>query len=950
MRAHLTIATVNINGRTHLSDGQRVCKWNAVHATAKKKRIGIIAVQETHLDDAELNRITNLYGRRLTIYNSPLPGRELASAGVAFVLNREVVETGSPEVVVLVPGRAILLQIEWKKGQKSTLLNIYAPNDPVEQCAFWKEVEAGLAREGRTMRPDFVLGDFNIVEDPLDRAPMGAHNENQTTLDALISMRESINVTDAWRHTHESTRLFTHKSTRNHLSRLDRIYATPPLHKLMFEWAIGPTPIHTDHDMVKVKFAPSDAPDIGHGRWTWPAALLGNQVLNDAVIEKAWILQQEIQRVAGRETRSEERNPQTLLKAFKDDIKNMAMKTGQKSLPKMENRINSIMKDIGDLENNLSIDRDPETRDDIAILRMELGQLIDKKEGWRRGNEKATWDLKGETMSLYWINVNKEKRPRDTIHRLQVQGSLPPLYENTSAKMASIARAHYDQVQRPKEDAAHTPEQRELYIQQALDSIPEDRKLNAQESDKLAGEITPEDVVEAIAMLKAKKATGLDGIPYEIWRMLDKACFTKMVDGVEIPLTISGVLSSIFEDVKDHGVNETAAFNAGWLCPLYKKKDRTNPANYRPITLLNTDYKLMTKALSMRLAKTISKMIHEDQAGFIAGRSIFDHVRLTQTVIAHAEAEEQNRVIIALDQEKAYDRIQHDYLWRTLEEFRVPAPFIKAIKALYTGADTVVAVNSVMSEPFRVTRGVRQGDPLSCLLFDLAIEPLACLLRTNPTLEGIRIPGQTRRLLVNLFADDTLIYLSNNNRYDDLQKVLTIWCAAAGAKFNEDKTEVVPIGTTEHRARVLESRRLQPDGEPLEESIRIAADGHAIRSLGAWIGNNVDNAEPWSPIMDSIKSSLDQWQKGHPTMKGKRLIVQMVVGGKTQYLTRAQGMPVEVEKRISKMVREFIWDSPTASPISMATLSKPERRHRPTRHICQKQSDRDTLDQVIPVP
>ena len=84
--------------------------------------------------------------------------------------------------------------------------------------------------------------------------------------------------------------------------------------------------------------------------------------------------------------------------------------------------------------------------------------------------------------------------------------------------------------------------------------------------------------------------------------------------------------------------------------------------NYRPITLLNSDYKLLTKALTLQLIEDIKKMIHHDQAGFIPGRSIFNHIRLTRIMTKFAETSKRDGAVVALDQEKAYDKITHQYL------------------------------------------------------------------------------------------------------------------------------------------------------------------------------------------------------------------------------------------------------------------------------------------------
>ena len=164
----------------------------------------------------------------------------------------------------------------------------------------------------------------------------------------------------------------------------------------------------------------------------------------------------------------------------------------------------------------------------------------------------------------------------------------------------------------------------------------------------------------------------------------------------------------------------------------------------------------------------------------------------------YAEIKGINGLIVALDQEKAYNKIDHKYLWETLGKFGLPEQFINIIKSLYQNAETRVMINRVLSSPYKVVRGVRQGDPLSCLLFDLAIEPLAAVLRKS-TLAGYNIPRIETKLIANLFANDMTVFLSESDNYSDLQKILTSWCKASTAKFNTGKTKIIPIGTEEFR-------------------------------------------------------------------------------------------------------------------------------------------------------
>lgn len=118
----------------------------------------------------------------------------------------------------------------------------------------------------------------------------------------------------------------------------------------------------------------------------------------------------------------------------------------------------------------------------------------------------------------------------------------------------------------------------------------------------------------------------------------------------------------------------------------------------------------MTKAYSLRLMEIAPSLVHPDQAGFMKGRKIEDPVKLAKFLRNYAEVTEEDGAIIALDQEKAYDRINHDYLFSVLRHMRFPPKFCNTIKTLNTNAETVVMVNGMLSDPYTVLRGAR-GSP-----------------------------------------------------------------------------------------------------------------------------------------------------------------------------------------------------------------------------------------------
>ena len=287
------------------------------------------------------------------------------------------------------------------------------------------------------------------------------------------------------------------------------------------------------------------------------------------------------------------------------------------------------------------------------------------------------------------------------------------------------------------------------------------------------------------------------------------------------------LMTAAFNDIEKHGTIENSTFADGWMCPIYKKKEQDEIENYRPITLLNTDYKIMTKVLAMHLAEVAPTLLHKSQAGFVPGRQISEQTQLFKMVLNYAEATEENGMIVALDHAKAYDKIEHDYLWETLKAFKIPDHFIHTVQNLYSNASTSVMINGCLSSKYQVTRGVRQGDLLSCLLFNLGIEPLSLMIRKS-TLKGLTMPRTHERLIANLFADDTTTFLAEDDSLADLTNILNCWCLAAGAQFNTSKTQILPMGSKTFREKFIQDGRAKDEHEKLPENIQIAKDGEAI--------------------------------------------------------------------------------------------------------------------------
>ncbi len=691
----------------------------------------------------------------------------------------------------------MILKIKWSDADEISIMNIYAPNSPREQPTFWAEVD--LERRTKHLpKPDFLMGDFNITEDPIDRSPPKP-NDN-AAIEALRESRHNWGVQDQWRHDNPNGRVFTFKQTQNetfHYARLDRIYSANHHACNLFEWKAGPSPIPTDHWMVSVKFAPKDAPIIGKGRWTWPLNTINNDALIDKIIKKGIQTQTKIEAIMNTPVQQRQENLQILWKDFKADIKMIAKKETKNEKHKTSTKMRGLEEDIKSVSNNPEIDENENLRTELAFLTSQLTQIQKKLTKEQRDETRATIMNHGEKPGGIWSAINKKKKPRDLIPRLKIPNTNPTQYERNLARMAELAREYHNGLQNLGIDQ-QSEEERKAQITNALTFVPETQRLEEPERTLMNQLAQQAHVAKAINLAKTKTATGINGCPYELWKKLKEKHEQNTFEG-KPSFDIVKTLTMVYQDLQHNGTHEEADFALGWMSPIYKKKDRTEISDYRPITLLNTDYKLLTKVLALLLMEEIKRMLHPDQTGFVPKRSIFNNIRLATSILNYAEITETDGAIVALNQEKAYDKIRHDYLWSTLKEFKIPNIFIATVKELYKHAYTKVAINGFLSSPFRVTRGVRQGDPLSCALFNLAIEPLACRIRSDENIKGLEIPGIEEKIIISLYADDTNLFLNRQDSLDYVQATLEEWCKASGVKFNIDKTEIVPIGTPDHR-------------------------------------------------------------------------------------------------------------------------------------------------------
>lgn len=269
--------------------------------------------------------------------------------------------------------------------------------------------------------------------------------------------------------------------------------------------------------------------------------------------------------------------------------------------------------------------------------------------------------------------------------------------------------------------------------------------LTEEQNQFLVSEITESELMQTINRLKTNKSLGSDGYPAEWYKAFKKELLPMLLT------TYNWALKKA----------ETPPTWREAIVSLLPKegKDRTECGSYRPISILNVDYRIYASIMAKRMEELLPNLIHNNQTGFIHKRQTQDNIRRTLHIMEYIQQHKEKTMILSLDAEKAFDSISWQYLYKVLSKFGFSEILINSIKALYRHPTARLKINGHLTKPFTLEREVRQGCPWCPLLFALFLEPLAQHNRQNDKIIGIYINGKKHK--VSCYADDVVLYLKN---------------------------------------------------------------------------------------------------------------------------------------------------------------------------------------------
>ncbi|PNX75251.1 ribonuclease H, partial [Trifolium pratense] len=506
-------------------------------------------------------------------------------------------------------------------------------------------------------------------------------------------------------------------------------------------------------------------------------------------------------------------------------------------------------------------------------LQAELNNILEKEELMWFQRSRAKWLIDGDRNTRYYHTKTISRRRRNNI--LMLKNDHGEWIEDVE-QLQRMAKEFFQNLF-SNTHARHEWKQTDI-------SYP---AIDSDTMTKLAVPFTNDEVKRALFAMQPWKAPGPDGFP---------AGFYQKAWG-----TVGGSVCEFVCGVWDNP-SVVSSVNQTDICLIPKIQQPEFITQFRPISLCNTIYKIVSKVIVERLKDCIPKLVSPFQTGFVPGRIIHENVIVAKEM-AHSMHRMKGRkgaFAIKVDLSKAYDKISWECIWRVLCETSLPSNLVNIIMLAVTSVETNVKWNGARSEYFRPQRGIRQGDPISPYIFVLCMDKLSHLILHEVNIgkwRGIKAGRNGPMVSHLMFADDLLLF--GEAKEEQMQCVINTlnnFCNLSGQEVSQEKTSIY---FSKNASREIRNKLLRISGFKETSSLG--------RYLGVPLLGRAPKRNDFQYLVDQVETKLSGWKAKQLSFAGRVTLAKSVLEAIPIYPMMTTKIPKSCLNDIQRIQRNFIW-------------------------------------------
>ena len=448
---------------------------------------------------------------------------------------------------------------------------------------------------------------------------------------------------------------------------------------------------------------------------------------------------------------------------FQAEIVNFLQVWGKLQAEKRRHQLESLKTELSTITSDYQTNKNQDTWMKITTIKNEIEKIENYYAEGARIRSKLFEYEQAEKPTKYFFAKAKSKQMKTYIHQLKA-------HDGTIAQglaLMEVAKRYYSTL--------YSKRRTNKKAKQKLFKIIHN-KLDEKLSTTLGQPLKLCEYDKAAKSLNNGKSPGYTGIPVEFYKS-----FPEILEGLQL----------VWEEALT--IHQTpTTFQIGIITLIHKKGDKSEIANYRPITLLNTDYKIIAKCYATRLKTVISQLVGYNQRGFVPRRDIRANIMEVKLALEYAQKKKLSGALLMWDFEKAFDKLDRGFLWKTLGKMNIGKGFGSAMKTLHMNSRGVILINGYFSNSFEVNSGVRQGCPIAPFLFALTTEPLRNAVEKDTKFTGLMI--KDIKVTLQLFADDTNGFISSATDMQRLDQHFANYEQASGHRRNISKCLAIVFG------------------------------------------------------------------------------------------------------------------------------------------------------------